>query len=132
MPANPSSAPSGPDVARQIVGQLKPHIEGWCDCPHGIGICQGAHDLLARALADARREGEWQPIESADKEGDTIIVYAPGYQKPVIAAVWDDDVEAEGGQCWRAADCYGDRLVPTHWIEWPNPPGQRAAQEAPK
>jgi hypothetical protein len=65
---------------------------------------------------------DWQPIETAPKDGTTVIVYDPAYAQPVVPGAWDSEEEAEGGQTWRASDAEWDRLNPTHWMPLPAPP----------
>jgi hypothetical protein len=74
-------------------------------------------DALTRAQAD------WQAIETAPKDGDTVIVYAAHYVRSHgVPASWDRDPEDERGQCWRVADAIADRVKPTHWMPLPSPP----------
>jgi hypothetical protein len=86
---------------------------------------EGQVDALTRAQAD------WQPIETAPKDGDTVIVYAAHYVRSHgVPASWDRDPEDERGQCWRVADAIADRVKPTHWMPLPSPPGEKPAERA--
>ena len=70
---------------------------------------------------------EWQPIETAPKVRQSILVYCE-YQKNIYVAYWDDDYHPRGwhhfggisGFIW---EC------PTHWMPLPAPPA--AAKEQP-
>lgn len=59
---------------------------------------------------------EWQPIETAPRDGAFILVWGPGYTSPVIRmwhdASWDDGDFFSG----IPADEY------THWQPLPDPP----------
>lgn len=65
---------------------------------------------------------KWRTIRSAPKHADSIIVYDPNYSKSVTVAAWDHEEKSEGGQCWRDVGCDWDRLKPTHWMHFPDPP----------
>jgi hypothetical protein len=57
---------------------------------------------------------EWQPIETAPKDGTFILVYGYG---DYHHAFWLD----QGNGFWFSID---DSLVdPTHWMPLPSPPG---------
>lgn len=83
--------------------------------------------------------GQWQPIETAPKDGTAILIMQnnwPGLPNGVaekcnehntyVAAWWDE--ENEGSGAWI---CYMDAVLdpeapiePTHWIPLPMPPGE--------
>jgi hypothetical protein len=56
---------------------------------------------------------EWQPIETAPKDGTEFLAFQPGWE--LDFAWWD---QARG--MWM--DRHGDQTVPTHWIPLPPPP----------
>lgn len=65
---------------------------------------------------------EWQPIETAPKDGTPILIYAPRDElRPVREARW---FTASAWRGWWAYD--GDRIVRevsvTHWMPMPEPP----------
>lgn len=70
---------------------------------------------------------EWQPIETAPKDGTYILVY-PGYytKVPCSIAYYDDDKYAKRPQpYWHRLDTRGlrSRYTPlTHWMPLPCPP----------
>ena len=73
---------------------------------------------------------EWQPIETAPKDGTEILLWGPYCERPSPAkwydgkwcAYWDGFrvIESEGdfGTDYREFD------VPTHWMPLPDPPKQ--------
>lgn len=85
---------------------------------------------------------DWQPIETAPKDGTEILVYAPEIGVPLLArfaAPCDFMTEQEGrrydilDEDWDEADWFaadfiqGCRLTggaPTHWMPLPDPPHQ--------
>lgn len=62
--------------------------------------------------------GEWQPIETAPKDGEAFVVYVPGYG--VGECYWGMLSESWWfrGNRWSEE---GDPL-PTHWMPLPPPP----------
>lgn len=65
---------------------------------------------------------EWQPIETAPKDGSEILLFCP-----------DDEPQVVAGNYYRPAKCwmYADQLMnevspdgcqPTHWMPLPEPP----------
>lgn len=70
---------------------------------------------------------EWQPIESAPKDGAYIMVYPPTFNNVVSCASWDEDKYARFPRpFWRRTDSnkiYDSRSTPpTHWMPLPEPP----------
>ena len=65
----------------------------------------------------------WQPIETAPKDGDGILLFIPGYPGEVQAATWNDRRDA-----WCLYGCdslafdFDEDDVPTHWMPLPEPP----------
>lgn len=60
----------------------------------------------------------WQPIETAPKDGRTILVHgtliADDSLQDIAFAYWDEDFN-----CW-AFD--GEEMLITHWMHLPEPP----------
>ncbi len=86
----------------------------------------------AAAPAPAQAEG-WQPIETAPKDGTTIIAYEPGGTYPSGNAF----PACVGTAYWRNADTlnpgmwcgpYNPRDYPTHWMPLPVPPSAPDAE----
>lgn len=75
---------------------------------------------------------EWQPIETAPKDGTGILVYglpsdiegvrftSPG----VHAAYWDS---IDSAFCLKGASWLGPFIKPTHWQPLPEPPSAGGA-----
>ena len=66
---------------------------------------------------EAPRKVEWQPIETAPKDGTPVLVHDEG---AIEIATWDSDSDA-----WR--DCSGHKMWPSpqHWMPLPDPPAPR-------
>ena len=65
----------------------------------------------------------WQPIETAPKNGDGILLYCPGYPGDVQAGVWD----ARRAKwcilgCSSLSFAFDEDDMPTHWMPLPEPP----------
>lgn len=81
---------------------------------------------------------EWQPIETAPRDGTTVLVYVPGESLFPTAARYDtpERFEADYGdrdymeEGWRwslgyPCDFHEEVLQPTHWMPLPPPPGEK-------
>jgi hypothetical protein len=57
---------------------------------------------------------EWQPIETAPKDGTTVILFCDRYASPDVADVgsYEQGQWVMNGSGWE----------PTHWMPLPNPP----------
>lgn len=62
---------------------------------------------------------EWQPIESAPKDGTSIIIYPHTDGGDVGIASWINSVLGDTAGSWRSDY---DREWPTHWMPLPLPP----------
>lgn len=73
----------------------------------------------ARAALTAAKAGGWQGMESAPKDGTSILVWRKHATRPLIARYWKDFdwFEDEDG-----VHLYGL----THWQPLPNPPKEQA------
>jgi hypothetical protein len=67
---------------------------------------------------------EWQPIETAPKDGSNVLLSPAFERERVTVGSWDLDDVGEGGQCWRCLEL-SERLEPTHWMPLPSPPEAR-------
>ncbi len=56
---------------------------------------------------------EWQPIETAPKDGTHILVYRPEYSNDVIG------IDFWRRKCWWLSSSDSQ---PTHWMPLPEPP----------
>ncbi len=93
----------------------------------------GFADYLAPALAEAMRDHRlqsiaalgaenWQPIETAPRDGDVILVFCPRvgvteaqYEHQAVEPFWNYDV-------WDIKFQEEHRCDPTHWRPLPSPP----------
>lgn len=77
------------------------------------------HSIFDEAIKKAA--GQWQPIETAPKDGLVMLLYPCGMFGTVSPDVgyWDRD---KGYEAWRTLD--GERIepMPTHWMPLPDPP----------
>jgi hypothetical protein len=80
----------------------------------------------AEQIDKLRAALEWQPIETAPKNGKDILVAAPGFTPEL--AWWDaEDVWLKGWHCGGGrSDTYGPSFEPTHWMPLPAPPARAA------
>lgn len=65
---------------------------------------------------------EWQPIETAPKDGTHILLYS---DQDVLEGYWCDGRKRfiETGYCFVGCGCCADSLTPpTHWMPLPPPP----------
>lgn len=59
---------------------------------------------------------EWQPIETAPKDGSEILAFVPGLFLGQMVLFWSRDY-------WREkANCMGLKQPPSHWMPLPSPP----------
>jgi hypothetical protein len=69
---------------------------------------------------------EWQPIESAPKDGQYVIVtYFPANGRAPVRISWWGKYQIESGDWfdgWRISHRKPLRFSPTHWMPLPKPP----------
>lgn len=70
---------------------------------------------------------EWQPIETAPKDGSYVLVYPPTWSGVASCAKWSNDEYAKKPMpYWSRTDAIGvsdsRRNPPTHWMPLPAPP----------
>ncbi len=71
--------------------------------------------ILIAELSGQLREREWQPIETAPKNGGSILVYGRfGAIVTVFRSVFGDK--------WLLSNGDGIIIKPTHWMPLPTPP----------
>lgn len=59
---------------------------------------------------------EWQPIETAPKDGRKLLMWHPGMALGALVLFWMDGY-------WREpANSLGLKTTPTHWMPLPDPP----------
>lgn len=77
--------------------------------------------LVAEAAKQAMQQDEWQPIETAPKDGSYIRVYPPTWDEVESCAWWNADEYAKKPlPFWSRTDCIGTsnsrQNPPTHWM----------------
>jgi len=104
-----------------LTNAARPIFEKWL--PLAVAHTQAvevADAILCAAPASPRAEGEWQPIETAPKDGRTFL------------GVWWSDIrmcapqQSHIGICWWAGGWYPYARTLTHWRPLPAPPVQQA------
>lgn len=62
---------------------------------------------------------DWQPIETAPKDGRSVMTFAPDAKEPMDVSLFieDADIPGSGEGTWR-----DDGRDPTHWQPLPPPP----------
>lgn len=63
--------------------------------------------------------GEWQPIETAPKTGEEIILAHGNF---VWIDSWQTDEGLENGGYWEECETWTTPQVPSHWMPLPEPP----------
>jgi hypothetical protein len=87
-----------------------------------------AADKLRLVLKETKMMSEWQPIETAPKDGSAILTcYAPQYDTngflPVAIRWRTYHPNAAGKPAWRTSNGTKIEAV-THWMHLPEPPAQ--------
>lgn len=115
------------------------------DCEATDGLEGSAPDVrLAvqriRALSEALQEAcherdgllvpEWQPIETAPRDGTSVLLYATvpptdmlAMDGPVIMSGYFDSMD--DAWCSTLATFFGPFVYPTNWMPLPTPPGEK-------
>ncbi len=73
---------------------------------------------------------EWQPIDTAPKDGTEVLLFIPNWNNDVKIGNWCDTVELDYGKVrrdrkyWYAGHSYGmaPDPKPTHWMPIPKSP----------
>jgi hypothetical protein len=80
--------------------------------------------LVQRAQALVKEPGEvseWQPIETAPKDGTHVVLLVPGCRSVAVVGHWFDFGQVVHGVTgfWEAS---ATQIAPTHWMPLPEPP----------
>ncbi len=63
---------------------------------------------------------QWQPIETAPRDGEVVLIFTPNTYPQVTAACWRGDITLEHWQAvWHRWHFAADV---THWQPLPSPP----------
>jgi hypothetical protein len=82
----------------------------WYYTPHATSV----HDQMRAALIAADRAA-WQPIETAPRSGEVVLLWAPDFDRPRTGWTYANDP-------WQ--DIRDSNAEPTHWRPLPAPPAQ--------
>lgn len=95
------------------------------DGPIQLGYTADQMHAYARAALAAP---QWQPIETAPKDGTCVMVWPPTWNDVASCAKWDrDEYVKRPRPYWRRIDDLGRASTsrdkpPTHWQPLPQPP----------
>lgn len=106
------------------VSALTAHATCGCSYDHKDDICMHHSPKLVRALteiAELRKQLEWQPIETAPKDGTEILAYR---KRDVKSCRWKGDCWGGDGWTYPPAEGMLGEHAPTHWKPLPAPPEQ--------
>ncbi len=97
-----------PPVERELFPpEMKPALDRLCD------------GLMQLAKEEAACDDDWQPIETAPKDGTRILVYRPGKHNHPAVGVDFWQVGHAPYDVWWHSPSNGQ---PTHWMSLPPPP----------
>lgn len=115
-----------PDKAQQALGRVRETVAKLT--PESQNCYDNLDPILELQAGDLRAVLallEWQPIETAPKDGTPILLYWPGHRGHIatncFVARWNvlaEDWLSSGQPVWRGAGIY----EPTHWMPLPEPP----------
>ena len=72
---------------------------------------------------------EWQPIETAPKDGTVILACFDKWYHPMAVCWAAYHPNAKGKACWRTSAIGGDKVEQlTHWMPLPSPPTPEGTQ----
>lgn len=95
-----------------IVQEAKKYIEEWNFLKDNTEV-----DLISR-LVDKLEAQQWQPIETAPKDGTPILAYIPFGGGFIMQTHWKVEIEF-----WF---CDGGEVCPSHWQSLLTPPKEGA------
>ena len=86
---------------------------------------KGERDTAESTLADLRRQGEWQPIETAPQNESVLIVVGGEVDIATFHTFAKGDDKGDGKVGWWASDYdyQSSEIQPTHWMPLPDAPG---------
>ena len=96
-------------VAKIVLAQYHPE--------HGKGLKATFFTLRPCVTKEKESQMEWQPIETAPKDGVTeFLAWGPGWHYPSSAAM------DGSGEAYCPNSGYALETKPTHWMPLPEPP----------
>ena len=107
-------------------------LHGYCVVCGVPWPCETAKNFLFPASAQAAAKvQQWQPIETAPKDGTEIIL---SREARVTSGLWfdmgGDDEGAEGWSGWVSQDGgFSEEHPPTNWMPLPEPPTEAIREE---
>lgn len=85
-----------------------------------------------RGSAEVPAMTEWQPIETAPKDGTHVLGFWPGFGGLAPATIetwWGEGLDRAKGHTWQSTYEEGEgEYGPTHWMPLPVPPKPRGAR----
>jgi hypothetical protein len=115
--------------------QLRKILDGEDDC---AGVCQEPWDSLWRRVLEQLRQqldtakavgaAEWQPIETAPKDGTWILLW---WGDRTVEGHWLDNSHTQfpwAGWKLRSMVVHNPAHKPTHWMPLPDPPAELRKQ----
>jgi hypothetical protein len=101
---------------------------GMCEeCGTDVGETSDLIDDLIRERDELRDAARWQPIETAPKDGTSVLISSTNWR-----TTWRGYYRAQGfapeqeidnwGEGWTRENYSDIGLIPTHWMPLPEPP----------
>ena len=70
---------------------------------------------IQQAFPSKKGYNEWQPIDTAPKDGTNVLVCNVNHYEPITASYRTYHPNAQGKKTWRAGQM-GNKINPTHWM----------------
>lgn len=119
---------------RKIINDVWPALQAERDALRGendllrdmrsVALCEMEWQIKRAQAAEAERDAlrarvEWQPMETAPRDGTRVVLYGAGYtnNEAFLGEWWDD-----GWHAWYECCGYAPLASPTHWMALPEPP----------
>ena len=71
---------------------------------------------------------KWQPIETAPRDGTSLLLWCPHYKRPIRVGtyeIWEDFSHGQSvskREYWSIGTFDSLEVLPTHWMPLPEPP----------
>lgn len=117
------------NLTNEQLAKCREAFDKWAVSPQ-IDACVSNQDWLTWQAAWSAAQPQWLPIDTAPKDGTTILGVCEGETGSFIMAVWwQESVWFTGWVSGGHRSDYEDRFV-THWMPLPTPPTQPSGGEA--